>query len=77
MLSYAYVTASRPLLRDGIESTSRSILAPYRLPERGRSILARRVIRRRPFCVICLATPASRTGLSPKRRPPGEPGGRR
>ena len=24
------------------------------LPEHGRSILARRVIRRRPFCVICL-----------------------
>jgi hypothetical protein len=78
MLSYTYVTASCPPLRDGIESTSKSILvvplyalpslansrearvsrasSPYRqgLPEHGRSILARRVIRRRPFCVICL-----------------------
>ena len=76
MLSYAFVTASCPPLRDGIESTSKSILvvplhalpsladpreahvsrasSPYRLPEHGRSILARRVICRRPFCVNCL-----------------------
>jgi hypothetical protein len=36
-----------------IESTSKSIhRARIGLPGHGRSILARRVIRRRPFCVI-------------------------
>jgi hypothetical protein len=87
MLSNMYVTASCPPLRDGIESTSKSIpamplpslpsLANPRehayhehrartgLPEHGRSILARRVIRRHPFCVI-------RPGASHESRKTGD-----
>ena len=73
MLFYTYATASCPPLRDGIETTSKSILVvalpafpslanpretryvEHRrigLPEHGRSILARKVIRRHPLCVI-------------------------
>jgi hypothetical protein len=43
MSSYTYVTAHEHRARIG-------------LPELGRSILARRVIRRRPFCVISWST---------------------
>jgi hypothetical protein len=46
MLSYTYVTAHEHRARIG-------------LPELGRSILARRVIRRRPFCVISWSTSRS------------------
>ena len=46
MLSYTYMTAHEHRARIG-------------LPELGRSILARRVIRRRPFCVISWSTSRS------------------
>jgi hypothetical protein len=43
---------SLPSLANPREARVSRASSPYRLPEDGRSILARRVIRRHPFCVI-------------------------